>query len=174
MTLPKRWLEDDDAPGGVRDVLRIGQDVDPPAGAERAVWLALVAQIGTAGAGTAAAGAAAKVAAGASAKAAVGASATATATAASGGLLKAILIGAISGVVAVSGYSALEPRAPAPLPAPLPSTTSAPVVAPQRARADLPGAPAAPADSPAPPAAPAPTSDAREPGPNGAAPVSSS
>lgn len=116
MTLPKRWLEDsDDAANAVRDVLRVGRDMDPPEGAERGVWLALSAQIAAGGAGVGSgAGASAttgSTAAGTSAVTGTGASTTA-AGAASSGLIKAILIGAFGGVIAVSGYSVLEPASP--------------------------------------------------------------
>lgn len=139
MTFPKRWLDDDDAASSpMKDLLRAGKDdLDPPDGAENAVWLALAAKIGTS---AATAGAAAKGAAAASAKGAVTASAatsagvTTGATAAvSGGLLKAILIGTVSGIVAVTGYSALSPTGPSAPPANV-------VTAPESAspRADLP------------------------------------
>ncbi len=127
MTFPRRWMDDGAGKSPMRDVLRAGGDtMDPPEGAEDAVWLALAAKIGTAG-----------VAAGVTAKAAatLSAQATATTTAASGtaattsaalggGIFKAILIGALGGVVAVTGFTVLEPATP---PAP---TSTAPVIAP--------------------------------------------
>ncbi|MBK8252023.1 MAG: hypothetical protein IPK82_05080 [Polyangiaceae bacterium] len=115
MTLPKRWLEDSgDAANAVRDVLRAGRDMDPPEGAERGVWLALSAQIAAGGAGVgsgAGASATTGTTAGTSAVTGTGASTTA-AGAASSGLIKAILIGAFGGVIAVTGYSVLEPASP--------------------------------------------------------------
>ncbi len=123
MTFPKPWLEDENAPNSVRDVLR-SQGMDPPDGAENAVWSALLVQIGAAGAagggaGAAAAGGGASGASGATGAATGGATlgTTGGAAVASGGLLKAILIGAVSGIVAVSGYSALAPSDPSPRPA---------------------------------------------------------
>ena len=175
MTFPKRWMDDDAGRSPMRDVLRAGTEMDPPEGAENAVWLALAAKIGTAGV---AAGVAAKTAATLSAKTAttsttaatatsVGASTTAaTATAAGaatatgaatgaavgGGLLKAILIGAFGGVIAVTGFSALEPAAPSPpTPAAL-SPGAAP--APTKDRA-APAAPRGPAPSSEPSTQPA-------------------
>jgi hypothetical protein len=101
--------------------------------------------------------------------------------AAGGGLLKAILIGAFSGVVAVSGYSALEPASapPAPAPsaevsAPAPSqrpqeTPSRPAVAPSvEPAAAVSAAPVAPSQGTAP--GPAATSESE---PSGAAPATS-
>src|SRR5262245_14164601 len=110
MTFPKRWLDDDsEAAAPMRDVLRTGSGMDAPDGAENAVWLALMGKVGAAGAGGAAGGGAAgKAAAGASAKAAAAASTAGGAV--GGGMLKAIVVGALSGVVAVSGYSALESK----------------------------------------------------------------
>lgn len=127
MIFPKRWLDDDsEATIAMRDVLRADSDMDPPDGAERAVWIGLMAKVGAAGAGAAAAGAAAKAAAGASAKTAAAAGGAGVI---GGGLLKSILIGAFSGVVAITGYSALEAsRGAAPEPAPesvAPAPTSA-------------------------------------------------
>lgn len=161
MTFPKRWLEDDDAAGAVRDVLRAGgAGVDPPEGAQDAVWLALASQIGAAGAAGVAASA--KAAAGASVKVSAGAGAAAGSVA-SGGLLKAILVGALSGVVVMSGYTALTPSPPAAPPAP-----SAPQIAPAPPSASTPaGGRAAPAEPPAqePPASPPPGAGAdRAPG----------
>jgi hypothetical protein len=161
MTLPKRWLEDDDASSAVRDVLRAGSAVDPPEGASREVWLALAAQIGAAGA--AAAGASANATAGAG----TGAGAGATTGAASGGLIKAILIGAISGVVAVSGYSALEPVLSPPAPAP--PTVVEPSLAPQKAPLGPRGATPVPSEQSS--SVPASTGDARAPASGGAAPA---
>lgn len=177
MTFPKRWLEDDDAAGAVRDVLRAGREVDPPEGAEKAVWLALVAQIGVAGAGGAAGGAAGSSAAGGgaaggsataagatSAKIAAGAGTTASAAggAASGGVLKAILIGAFSGVVAVSGYSVIEPAPPPP--APVAPAEAEPAPAPQKVATPIQTAPASSVSpSPVPSSAPLPTEGARDP-----------
>lgn len=175
MTFPKRWLEDDDASSAVRDVLRAGRKMDPPSGAERAVWLALAGQIGAAGAGGGAAGAggsagAGSGAAGASTKAAAGASlkvaSGAGVTAAGGGVIKAVLIGAFSGILAVSGYSALEPSAPPSPPAPTSAVEPSP--APQKAPSDVAGPTAAPSARPfsAPSSAPAPAAEAREPAPS--------
>lgn len=114
MTLPKRWLDDDGASPTVRDVLRAGRGMDPPAGAEDAVWLSLGTKIAAGAAVTAAAAATTKTAAAATTATGAGTSATAVA---SGGLLKSILIGAVGGVIAVTGYTALEPSiAPAPAP----------------------------------------------------------
>lgn len=138
MTFPKRWLEDEHAASSLRDVLRADRDMEPPADAEKAVWAALVAQIGAASAGAAAAGASAKGAAtvgsGAAASgaasvttAASGTAGTGAVTAVGGGLLKSILIGTFTGIVAVSGYSALEPASP---PGPAPSVDIAAPVAP--------------------------------------------
>jgi hypothetical protein len=162
MTFPKRWLEDDDAASAVHDVLRAGRGMDPPEGAQKAVWLALAAQIGAAGA---AAGVSAKVATGATAKVATGTGATASA--ASGGLIKAILIGAFSGIVAVSGYSVLEPAPPPPAP-----TSVEPTPRPKLAPAEVKGAAPAPSSAPssAPVSSPPPAGDAREPAPGLAAP----
>src|SRR5690242_7833868 len=116
MMFPRRMLDDDEAPDAARDVLREGSNMDPPEGAENAVWLALVAQMGAAGV-AGAAGAAKVAASGAAAGGAAATGASGAVGAASGGLLKSILIGAISGVVAVTGYSAIEPMfAPAPAP----------------------------------------------------------
>lgn len=172
MTFPKRWLEDDDAAGAVRDILRAGREVDPPEGAEKAVWLALAAQIGVAGAGGAGGGAAGSSAAGSgaaggSAKAAAAtsakiATASAAGGAASGGVLKAILLGAFSGIVAVSGYSALEPAPP--LPAPVAPAATEPAPAPQKAATPIHSAPASSVSpSPVPSSAPLPTVGARDP-----------
>jgi len=176
MSFPKRWMDDDAGRSPMRDVLRAGGDMDPPEGAEDAVWLALAAKIGTAGV---AAGVAAKTAATLSAKTATTATAATAATGGAGaatgvvggGLLKAILIGAFSGVIAVTGFSALTPAAPSP-PAQAPLSPAA-APAPTRDRA----APAAPqgaapssepssqpaAVQPSPVEAPAPTASAAPP-----------
>lgn len=128
MTFPKRWLEDEHAASSLRDVLRADRDMEPPADAEKAVWAALVAQIGAASAGAAAAGASAKGAATVGSGAAAGSAAgTGAVTAVGGGLLKSILIGTFTGIVAVSGYSALEPASP---PRAAPSSDIAAPVAP--------------------------------------------
>ena len=192
MTFPKRWLEDEDAPPQLRKVLGADSDMDPPAGAERAVWIGLMGQIGAGGAGGAAGGAASNGAGGGAASAGTGA-ATGTGaagtgavvgagSAAGGGLLKAILIGAFSGVVAVSGYSAIEPSIAPPAPPP-PSEVSAPAPA-DRPREEAPGPVSAPPASPSSAAssmpaassqgsgpAPAATSESE---PSGAAPAASS
>src|SRR5262245_4740840 len=147
MTLPRRWLDDDSAASAIRDVLRAGRRMDPPAGAERAVWLALMGQVGAAGAATSAASASAKAVASGPAKMVAGASMKVAAGAGTSGLIKAILIGAFSGVVAVSGYSALEPASPAP--APVPSTTAETAPPLQKTPSDVKGAPAStPAERP--------------------------
>lgn len=112
MTFPKRWLDDDGTNDAVRDVLRSGRGMDPPDGAEDAVWSALAAKIAVGVAVTAATTATAKTAAAATTTTAT----TTTAAVAGGGLLKSILIGAISGVIAVTGYSALEPQSAPPKP----------------------------------------------------------
>lgn len=160
MTFPKRWLDDEAARTPMKDLLRAGQDMDPPAGAENAVWIALAAKIGTASVATAAATATAKSAASATATtttATTSAATTATATTAtatattsaaiSGGLLKAILIGAFSGVVAITGYTALEPSSAPPPPASTSATQGAPPI--QGEAKPLRGA-AAPSSDPAP------------------------
>ncbi|MFO0591663.1 MAG: hypothetical protein U0441_29220 [Polyangiaceae bacterium] len=188
MTFPKRWSDDDAAPTPMKDLLRAGKDdMDPPDGAENAVWLALAAKIGTS---AATAGASAKAAAAASAKTAATVSASVGATGAGagasaavgGGLLKSILIGVVSGVVAVTGYTALAPTessappanvvtAPEPLPARAdspaprgntPAPSAEPVIAPPPSSQPS-GAPApsdAPSPSSQPSAAPSPSSDA--------------
>jgi hypothetical protein len=183
MTFPKRWLDDDNAARSVRDVLRAGRHMDPPAGAENAVWLALAGQIGAAGAaggaGAAAAGASSKAAgAGAAAAGSGTAAGGAAATAGSaigGGILKSILIGAFGGVLAVTGYSAIEPaRAPlSPVPAaatqPPPSSGNAPSetkVAAAAAPAVLLSASASAASSP-------PSGEPREASPGGTPPAAS-
>jgi hypothetical protein len=171
VTFPKRWLDDDDAPAQLRDVLRSDRDMDPPAGAERAVWIGLMGQIGGAGAGGAAgAGAASNGAAGGAAATGTGTSAgvagTGTGTAASGGLLKAILVGAFSGVVAVSGYSALEPSITPPA-APPPAEVGAP--SPVERPQDKPSGPVAapsPEPSSAAPASPPAASQGAGPAPS--------
>lgn len=185
MTLPKPWLEDNDASSAVRDLLHAGKNMDPPDGAERAVWLALLGQVGAAGAGGAAGGGAAggTAKAGAAAKAASAAGTTAggvAAKAVGGGVVKAMLLGAVSGIIAVSGYTVLEPS---PSKAPeiqAPVANEAPASPPKVSEAK--GTPAAPTEQPKaepPPrqvvSAPAPTSTggtAEEPAPKESAPAS--
>ncbi|MEJ7733494.1 MAG: hypothetical protein WKG00_30400 [Polyangiaceae bacterium] len=85
MSDPKRWLDDPgSATGFERDLLRGARDVEPPLGAQGAVWKALAAQlvvggaVGVAGAaGTA--GTASAATAGSSAGAVAGAGSTAAA-----------------------------------------------------------------------------------------------
>lgn len=154
MTFPKRWLDDDTAGAPMKDLLRSGQDMDPPDGAQNAVWIALAAKIGTAGVATAAATTTAKTAATASATTATSATTTAVTTAGttatttaavSGGLFKAIVIGALSGVVAITGYSALEPSISPPPPQSTAATQGVP--APQKDTTPARGA-AAPSNDP--------------------------
>ncbi len=111
MTLPRRWLDDDGASSAVRDVLRSDRGMDPPDGAEDAVWLGLAAKIAAGAAVTAASVGTAKTAAAATTTVATSTAATGTTVTAvaSGGLLKSILIGAFGGVIAVTGYSAIAP-----------------------------------------------------------------
>ena len=46
MSDPRRWLDDPaNATGFERDLLRSGVDVEPPEGAQAAVWTALAAQV---------------------------------------------------------------------------------------------------------------------------------
>jgi len=136
MTLPRRWLDDDGASSAVRDVLRSDRSMDPPDGAEDAVWLGLAAKIAAGAAVTAASVGTAKTAAAATTTVATSTAATGTtATAvASGGLLKSILIGAFGGVIAVTGYTAIAPSS-----APEPARAAA-VVAPPAVK-DLPVSP---------------------------------
>jgi hypothetical protein len=165
MNFPKRWLEDDDAPKAVRSVLRASRGMDPPEGAEKAVWLALAGQLGAAGTAAAATGKAASLTAAKATAAATASSTAASTTGAivSGGILKSIVIGVVSGIVAVTGYSAIEPSSapPAP-PAPQIAAPTPPREAPQKPNSI---APAAPANAPSaePSAHPAATSEARDP-----------
>jgi hypothetical protein len=163
MTDPKRWLDDG---GGAtlfeRDLLRDGMSMDPPEGAQKHAWAALLLRIDAGGggaggdpgggdpgggglpgsdlglpsAGLEGAGAAAAPAAGAlSAAGGLGAAA-----AAGGGILKAALLGVACAGVVVAGYSAVVPD-PVGLPADerAEAVATAPVAPGERHRGDTPG-----------------------------------
>lgn len=113
MTDPKRWLDSDgDAPLGAARLLSAGRNMDPPEGAEQAVWLVIAAKIAVGGA---AAGAAGSGAASAGASGAGAAAATATSAGGAGllaSILPSVIAGAIGGLIAVGSYSAIETRSP--------------------------------------------------------------
>jgi hypothetical protein len=148
MNAPKRWLDEGGgATPGERDLLRSGLAMDPPAGAQAAVWSAILAGLPAAGA---AGGAAVKASAGA--KAAVAAKAAGSggaAVAVGGGILKSALIGAGCGVVVVATYSVVAPSPPDVRPPP-PAVVP---LAPEPARHPGGRAPVAPAPSADPSAA---------------------
>lgn len=125
MSGPKRWIDDAGAPGAERDLLRAGLSMDPPPGAEDAVWAALLGKLPPPGApppGDGGASAAAKGATAAkSAAAAKGATVAKGAAAVGGGLVKSALIGAGSAVALLATYSVVTPSQPDPGP---PATTT--------------------------------------------------
>lgn len=103
MIAPKRWLDDAGEAGDAeQELLRAGLVMDPPEGAAREVWAALLTKLpppgGPAGAGGKAAVAGKAAAGAAKAGAAVGA-----------GVAKSALIGAGSALVLVAAYTAVAP-----------------------------------------------------------------
>jgi hypothetical protein len=145
MNAPQRWL--DDAGGTTdreREILRAGLAVEPPPGAEGAVWASLLAKLPPGGLppgpGGSAAGSGAKAAAGQAAAKAAGA-------AVSGGVLKSALIGAGSAIVVIAGYAAVEPRLHPAAPDP-PAAPAVAIVAPTAIAAAPAPAPAAPSAVP--------------------------
>jgi hypothetical protein len=168
MTPPRRWLDDAEGSSDAeREMLRAGLSLEPPAGAEGAVWASLLAKLPPGGLPPSPSGSTA----GAKAAAGKAAAAKATTAAVSGGVLKAALIGAGSAVVVLAGYAAVAPSAPEPPPpAPVVAASQAP-----RAVAPEPRAPsAAPAVAPsAEPSSEPPAERRPEPRAPSAAPVAS-
>lgn len=146
MTPPRRWLDDAATSDAEREVLRAGLSIDPPAGAEGAVWASLLAKLPPGGLPPGPGSGGSGATSGVKAAAGKAAAAKATTAAVSGGLLKSALIGAGSAVVVLAGYAAVAPRAPEPLPA-------VALEAPQEPRA------VAPPQRSAPPAAVAPSAE---------------
>ncbi len=152
MKAPRRWLDDvEGLSSREREVLRAGRSMEPPAGAEAAVWAAMAAKIAAGGAlgaaaasgvssaggvasGAAGAGGASGLAGGGAAAGGSGA-VSALGSVAGAGLVKSVLIGAGSALVVISTYAAVSPSAPEARPAlAAPSATVSPAGVIERAR----------------------------------------
>lgn len=120
MNAPKRWLDDAGAGGAERDLLRAGLSMEPPPGAEGAVWAALLGKLPPPGAPPAGDGGASAAKAAGTAKSAAAAKGAAVAkgasAAAAGGIVKSALIGAGSAVALIATYSVVTPSTPDPAP----------------------------------------------------------
>jgi hypothetical protein len=143
MNAPRRLLDEDTS--GLerdleRDVLRAGLVIDPPEGAQEAVWAGILAALpvppppaqGSAGGGKAAAG-----------KAAAAAKVGGAGAAGGGSILSAVLIGAGSAVVCIAAYAVVTPSTPEPSPPP-------PMVAPSSEPGLAPSPPSPPVARPTP------------------------
>jgi hypothetical protein len=175
MNAPRRWLEEGGSATPVeRDLLRAGMALDPPPGAQDAIWGSIMANLPPPGGGgpSGGEGAAGKAAAGKAAAATktaavVKGGASSAGAAAGGGILTSALIGAGSAVVVIATYTVVTPSPPEPPPihapalAAEPSPTSARPAGGPHVLVPEPGATASASASAAPSADPRPAAEAR-------------